>query len=325
MGTSDTAAPPQTFPGNAWRLLQNADAMAAAVSQVTGRTSSEARRMLWGEFVRRGSTVRRAAKALGVTRYRFDDAMVRFYTTSDAFLFELPIWNLNLIKRSMRRWITRWTSRVLGPNQRVLTWGDGLGFDTLALSDAGHEVTYFELPGHTSTFARRMFDAASAPVLCMEREEDVPERRFDAVVCLDVLEHVPDVPETLAKIRACLRPGGVLFVHAPFYLVHPVSITHLRANRRYSGSLALFRRAGFSLHDAQPTWGPLVLVRNDGARPRRPWGAWPRLAVALPFGLVLAIGRLTVWPFEVLNLATRVMQPWFGDNMLVNRLRRFNP
>ncbi len=290
--------------------------MARAIVAVTGGDTTGARRQLWHEFLARGGTVRRAAKERGVTWYTFDDAMVSLYSESNAFLHELAVWNLNLLKRSMRAWVTRWVTRVLGTKQRVLTWGDGLGFDSLSLAEAGHDVSCFDLPGSTSTFAQRMLAAGGAAVAAIGDPDDLPEAAFDAVVCLDVLEHVPDLGAELARLRACLRPGGVLIVHAPFYFVHRASITHLRMHQRRSGSLALFREAGFSLLDGQPTWAPLVFVRSDGRAPRRPWLAWPRLAIALPFGLFLAVGRWTPIPAELTNIITRLLQPWFLDDML---------
>jgi TrmH RNA methyltransferase len=54
------------------------------------------------------------------------------------------------------------------------------------------------------------------------RSEDVTalsfgDGAFDAVVSLDVLEHVPDHRRALAEFRRVLRPGGVLVFTVPFY------------------------------------------------------------------------------------------------------------
>ncbi|HHP7245728.1 MAG TPA: bifunctional 2-polyprenyl-6-hydroxyphenol methylase/3-demethylubiquinol 3-O-methyltransferase UbiG [Elainellaceae cyanobacterium] len=35
-----------------------------------------------------------------------------------------------------------------------------------------------------------------------------PDQRFDGVVCVDVLEHVANVPQTLREIERVLKPGG---------------------------------------------------------------------------------------------------------------------
>lgn len=295
--------------------------MSEAIAAVTSKKPDEVGRRLWREFVLRGSSVRRAAKETGVTRYEFDDAMVRLYGT-DAFLYELAIWNINLVKRSIRSWVTRWITKTQGPAQDVLCWGDGMGFDSLSLAQAGHDVTWYDLPGYSSTFAKQLFESSGARARTLTDPSGPAEGAYDAVVCLDVLEHVPDVEAELLHIRRCLKPGGVMVVHAPFYFIHRNAVTHLRASRRYSGSLAVFRKAGFKLLDANPTWAPLVFARNDGKPPRRPLLAWPRMAVAYPFGLVLAIGRVTALPFEVINVACRLAQPWFLDDMLGQGKRR---
>lgn len=296
--------------------------MSRAIADVTASCPEDARRRLWREFLLRGGTVRQSARAMDVTRYRFDDAMARLYSDSDAFLYELAVWNINLLKRSMRSWVTNWITKVLGPRQRVLTWGDGLGFDSLSLAQAGHEVTLFDLPGYTHAFASRMTEAGNAGVRMITDPDAMEEGTYTAIVCLDVLEHVPDVEAELARIHRCLKPGGVLVVHAPFYFVHRASITHLRSNRRHSGSLSLFRKAGFRLVDAQPTWAPLVLARDGDKGPRRPWLAPIRLALALPFGAVLTLGRFTALPFEVIHIVTRMAQPWYVDDMLRRGARR---
>jgi SAM-dependent methyltransferase len=44
---------------------------------------------------------------------------------------------------------------------------------------------------------------------------------FDAVVCTELLEHVPDPQPVLAEIARVLRPGGIVLITAPFlYPIH---------------------------------------------------------------------------------------------------------
>jgi SAM-dependent methyltransferase len=44
----------------------------------------------------------------------------------------------------------------------------------------------------------------------------VPNNSFDAVVCLAVLEHVPNPESCLAEIFRVLKPGGMLLASVPF-------------------------------------------------------------------------------------------------------------
>lgn len=41
------------------------------------------------------------------------------------------------------------------------------------------------------------------------------DQTFDAVVVMDLIEHVPDVPAVLAEIRRVCKPGGRLHLHVP--------------------------------------------------------------------------------------------------------------
>lgn len=43
----------------------------------------------------------------------------------------------------------------------------------------------------------------------------LPQKSFDLINALDVLEHVDDLPRTLSELLALLRPGGQLVVSGP--------------------------------------------------------------------------------------------------------------
>ena len=42
-------------------------------------------------------------------------------------------------------------------------------------------------------------------------------RKFDVVIMCDVLEHLPDVPEALSKVRDVLKSDGILYLMIPVY------------------------------------------------------------------------------------------------------------
>ncbi len=285
------------------------------LAEVTGQAEEVVRRRLRREFERPGISVAEAVANTGLTPYMWHEDLARFYETTDAFLFELVIWNRNRVKRRMRRWTARHLAKytLLAPPQTsepaggkpnagsqsldVLCIGDGLGFDSVFLAQHGHRVTYFEVPGYANEFARRVFAYCHTHVRVLTAAGQIPTGQFDAVVCLDVLEHVPDPPALVGKMVDYLRPGGSLIVHAPFYMIHPSTPTHLKSARRYSGSLALFERAGLRLVDGTAFWNPIALRKpGGGTRPPARARLTKRLALRL-IGVVLALGRVSALPF----------------------------
>ncbi len=296
--------------------LKKSEDMIALIARVTGEPTDVVRERLARERREGGVSVREAFAAGGGTPFVYDEAMARFYEETDAFVYELAVWNANGFKKQMGRWVARWLKeRTPGP-RRVLSIGDGLGFEALRLARKGHDVTYFELPGVTARFARELIaesgvalteepDASVVPgrVTYLTDPGAIPSGTFDALVCLDVLEHVPDVPGFLAMILKHLKPGGVLFAHAPFYMIHRSYPTHLRASRRYAGSVRLYRDAGLRLLDGQPMWNPLVWQTPGGEAVRGSALRRAALRVTQPW---LMCGRVATWPLLPVHWA----KPW---------------
>lgn len=278
------------------QLALRDDTIVPALVDLTGRAPGEVRAMLASERAAPGSTVLAEARRRGVEPHVFSEALERFYSDSDAFLFELTAWNRTRFKRSMRRWTIRKLADEaarLGRPPRVLCFGDGIGTESLAMALAGQTVTYFELPGRSEKLARRLCDATGAVVEFVTDLSSLEARDFDAIVCFDVLEHVPEPRRLLSLLVGKLTSDGLLFLHAPFYLVLPAYATHLRANRRYAGRLHWFEREGLHLLDGGWSWSPLLLRRGSNvARAGILKRAWLRFA-----GLLLQSGRYTSFQF----------------------------
>jgi hypothetical protein len=111
---------------------------------------------------------------------------------------------------------------------------------------------------------------------------------------MDVLEHVPRPAEVVQKFARWLNPGGLLFVNAPFFLVSPDFPTHLDGNRRYSGSLSLYRREGFRLVDGSLDWAPLAFTLG---KPSAEMGSTLRRIAIRATGCGLAGARLWAAPY----------------------------
>jgi SAM-dependent methyltransferase len=87
---------------------------------------------------------------------------------------------------------------------RVLDFGAGAGYQSLWLEQQGLDVDAVDLESSphlgTCVFPVRTYDGHTLPF---------PDDHFDAVISSNVLEHVNDLPGTLAELARVLRAGGV--------------------------------------------------------------------------------------------------------------------
>jgi SAM-dependent methyltransferase len=65
------------------------------------------------------------------------------------------------------------------------------------------------------------WDTSKIDIVSDITEIPVPSGSFDAVMCVEVLEHVPDPVRAVRELVRLLRPGGTLVITAPFN-----SLTH---------------------------------------------------------------------------------------------------
>ena len=273
--------------------------LAGTYADVTGRTAGDVEALLKAEAADPGSTVASELRRRGVEPFVDSPGLHAFYRESDAFLFELAVWNTRGFKRSMRGWtVARCNegSARLGRPLGVLAYGDGVGLDAAALAMAGQDVTYFEVPGLSQQVAARLFEEVGVSVQVVTDPAALAGRAFDAVTCFDVLEHVPEPRGLVADLATKIVDGGLLFAHAPFYLVLPPYPTHLRANRRYAGRLNLYGREGLTLIDGRPLWNPLLFRKGEGGG-----GSAVRRGVVRAMAYPLRTGRYASGQFRLFH------------------------
>jgi SAM-dependent methyltransferase len=294
---------------NGFDPLGNLDHMASLIGEVSGESVAVVVDRLENERLHPGKTVADDFARHGGPRYEWGPHLESFYASTNAFLYELAVWNRNALKRRMRRWVTRHMA-CSGAALDVLSVGDGLGFDCLHLARKRHRVTYFELPGLGEQFARKLFQRSGYQIPMLTDPARIPLESFDAVTCFDVLEHVPDPPAMVRTLASYLRPGGLLYVSAPFFMVLPWYPTHLRSNRKFSGNLKLYRQAGLRLAGGCFSWLPIVLQKAGGDAPPRGIAETLPVRLAIPFHLT---GRVSAWAFSPGHLVRRICNRGFDN------------
>ena len=144
------------------------------------------------------------------------------------------------------------------------------------------EVVGIELQPEAAALARQRLDQV-LELDIEDREFDFPAGRFDCIVCADILEHVRDPAQLLAKISRWLAPDGVLVASIPNVRHHSVVSSLLAGNWTYesAGLLdsdhvrfftrreieKLLFRQGFEIEILQAKPGPGYDEWNQAGRP----------------------------------------------------------
>lgn len=97
---------------------------------------------------------------------------------------------------------------------RVLDIGSGYGYFRVALEEAGYEHEGLEISEHGRAVAHELYGQHTHAGVLDDRWQSWPSR-FDAVTAFDLIEHLSDPVDFLAKVRHVLRPGGCIGLKTP--------------------------------------------------------------------------------------------------------------
>ena len=156
---------------------------------------------------------------------------------------------------------------------RVLALGDGIGIDSLRFALAGFSVTYVDYDqSRMAEVAARHFDTVRAsrrgrklPVRVVDRVTHA----YDAVVCLEVIEHVPDPAQFFEGVAGHVGEGGLLFISECFNGIENRWPTHLRSNESLAGMLPLMAPPTLDYVGTHPALPgkPFVFRRREADAP----------------------------------------------------------
>ena len=178
---------------------------------------------------------------------------------------------------------------ALQDNSRVLELGAGSGAMSLRLSDAGFAVTASDL------FAES-FQPAHVPFVAADLNGAFAEawpQGFDAVMALEIIEHLENPREVLRQVRTMLPPGGQLVLSTP-NIANPVS----QASFLRTGQFQWFRDVDYREQGHITPLSPWVLEK---ALQEAGFEIRDERAVANPFRRIRRMG----W-------GVRLLAPWFA-------------
>jgi ubiquinone/menaquinone biosynthesis C-methylase UbiE len=124
-----------------------------------------------------------------------------------------------------------------GMQARVLDLGCGDGAVTAELARNGARVTGVDVSEVAIERARAAHPQIEFETTASDGRLPFEDAAFDAVVCLNVLEHVADTQQFLSEARRVLVPTGLLGLTVPFHGVVKNVLVALRSFERHHDPL----------------------------------------------------------------------------------------
>ena len=186
---------------------------------------------------------------------------------------------------------------------RILDLGCGGGHNGALLKQAGaREVIGVELHAGAAAQARKRLDAVVQGDLAHLDLARLGDEPFDAILASDVLEHLAQPEEVLARALTRLRPGGVVVVSLP-NVAHVVVFANLLMKRWPQRSSGIFDRTHLRFFAKRDMVG---LLEGAGLRVLRIQPYYTRYAAIRAACFVLSLYVLReYWARQFLLLAEK--------------------
>lgn len=139
-----------------------------------------------------------------------DSADLANYYNDNLYLYELIT--------ASSHGLVRLIQPFLAPTSRILDYGSGIGTHGLHFLREGHKLCFVDVPSPHFEFVRWSVarEGRRAEFVARDAAGGLPSGGFDAIFCIDVLEHVFDWRETVALFSRLLGPRGKLFMVVSF-------------------------------------------------------------------------------------------------------------
>jgi 2-polyprenyl-3-methyl-5-hydroxy-6-metoxy-1,4-benzoquinol methylase len=158
-----------------------------------------------------------------------EDRIKAFYKQTRNYIYELGEWHLFVQNKYESDVQLVEDMRKLKP-KNILDFGGGVGMMAMPLARAGFDVTLADLDGTSLDFAafRAKRHAVKLKIWKSDVEQQAPDAKYDVILALDVLEHLPkdELNSVVDRLIALKHPGTQIIISAPFgrTSVHPMHL-----------------------------------------------------------------------------------------------------
>jgi len=98
----------------------------------------------------------------------------------------------------------------------VLDIGCGTGeMITLPIAEEGYNVTGIDIDEKSIKKAKEKNIYSNTSFICGDLKNNLPEKKFDIIICSEVLEHLTNPGETLNELRRLMKKDSLLIITIP--------------------------------------------------------------------------------------------------------------
>lgn len=104
--------------------------------------------------------------------------------------------------------------RYLKSKDKILDFGCNYGHSTRLLQSLGYDTFGLDISDEAIGYGRSL----GIKNIFLESEKYFPPNSFDAIISLDVLEHIEDDKNALKNLLNLVRPNGIIVIMVPAYM-----------------------------------------------------------------------------------------------------------
>lgn len=226
--------------------------------------------MIANEQKEPGFAVRGDVEKFDITPFAHSREMDELYRGGIGLGIELATYHQDSGKSKMLNFILLGIREMQSASKdplKILCLGDGLGLDSITIAASGFQVDYMDYDSSVMSECARLNlkKAMSVDIRIAINVINKVEAAYDCIVCLEVIEHVPNPMSFMTFISDCLNEKGVLYLSECFNGIADRWPTHLYSNEKFSHSILDLSEEHFALTDINqdPMLKPLVFRKKN--------------------------------------------------------------